>query len=258
MMTIPASLLCPPPPSTPYVYILGAGPGDPSLLSIKALQILTQHAQVVVHDRLISPEILALIPDHVEKIFAGKEAQHHYMPQEEIHQTLLHHAQDHKIIVRLKGGDPFMFGRGGEEMLFLLEHHIPFEIIPGITAAEGCSAAYGIPLTHRGIAHGVRFITGHQQDGKLLHLNWQSLADPSTTLVIYMGLAHIEIISHNLIEHGLSPATPLAVIRNGTLPDSEILYCTLESVAQDIKQHQMKAPCLIIVGDVVRLKRSSS
>ncbi|MBL0317879.1 MAG: uroporphyrinogen-III C-methyltransferase [Alphaproteobacteria bacterium] len=254
MITIPASLLCPPPPSKPYIYILGAGPGDPLLLSIKALQILTQHAQIVVHDRLISPEILALIPDHVEKIFAGKEAEHHYMPQDEIHQTLLYHANQHKIIVRLKGGDPFMFGRGGEEMLFLLEHHIPFEVIPGITAAEGCSAMYGIPLTHRGVAQGVRFITGHQQEGRLHHLDWQGLADPTTTLVIYMGLAHLEQISNQLIAHGLPATTPVAVIRNGTLPDSEIFYSTLSAVAEAVKCQQIKAPCLIIVGKVVALK----
>lgn len=243
------------PQQRPYVYIMGAGPGDVSLLSIKAFLVLTQYAQVVIYDRLISKEILNLIPAHVEKIYAGKEAKHHYMPQDEIHETMLHYAYQDKIVVRLKGGDPFIFGRGGEEMLFLAQHNIPFEIIPGITAAEGCCAAFGIPLTHRGIAHGVRFITGHQQEGRLEHLDWQGLADPTTTLVVYMGLAHLEIISQQLVAHGLEGNTPVAVIHQGTLPQSRILYTTLVNIHDDVIKEAMTAPCLIIIGKVVNLAK---
>lgn len=192
----------------PRVFIVGAGPGDPGLLTIKAAECLKK-ADVVVYDRLVSDEILSLVPDHAEKIFAGKAARDHFMPQDEINQTLVDLAKQDKMVVRLKGGDPFIFGRGSEEAMKLAENNIDFEIVPGISASAGCGAYAGIPLTHRGYVTGVRFVTGHCREGQHLDLNWKSLADPNTTLVIYMGLINIEMISEELIKAGLPADLPL-------------------------------------------------
>lgn len=232
------------------VHIVGVGPGDPELLTRKAFRIL-QEAECVLYDRLISQEILDLIPPHVEAIYAGKSCRKHHMTQEEINQALITHAQLGKKVVRLKGGDPFIFGRGGEEALALAEAHIHFDIVPGVNAADGCAAVQGIPLTHRGIAHSVRFITGHQQKGEPVTLDWQGLADPYTTLVIFMGLANIGTIVDNLIAHGLAADTPAAIIQEGTTP-AEKKHCTsLAQLPQIIEDFQ--PPCIIIIGHVVTL-----
>ncbi|MBL4748362.1 MAG: uroporphyrinogen-III C-methyltransferase [Magnetovibrio sp.] len=234
------------------VFIVGAGPGDPELLTLKAANCL-KIADVVVYDRLVSDEILNMVSDQAEKIFAGKAARDHFMPQDEINQTLIDFAQQDKIVVRLKGGDPFIFGRGSEEAIALAEHNINFEIVPGISASAGCGAYAGIPLTHRGLATGVRFVTGHCRDGKHLDLNWQSLADPDTTLVIYMGLINIEKISAELIKAGLSPDTPAAGIERGTTPQQRTVFSTLQNLPSTIAEAQLQAPSLLIIGKVVNL-----
>ena len=234
------------------VFIVGAGPGDPGLLTMRAAECLRM-ADVVVYDRLVSEEILGFIPHHAEMIFAGKAARNHAMPQEEINQTLVDLAKQDKIVVRLKGGDPFIFGRGSEEALTLAENDINFEIVPGITASAGCGAYAGIPLTHRGLATGVRFVTGHCRDGHHLDLNWQSLACPETTLVIYMGLINIEKISAELIKAGLPADTPAAGVERGTTPDQRTVITTLEKLPETLRQAQLKAPSLLIIGKVVDL-----
>jgi len=239
-------------PTKPHVFIVGAGPGDPGLLTLKAAACLKK-ADVVVYDRLVSDEILAMVPAHAEKIFAGKAARDHFMPQDEINRTLVEHAKQDKVVVRLKGGDPFIFGRGSEEAMVLAEHGIDFEIVPGITASAGCGAYAGIPLTHRGFVTGVRFVTGHCRDGEHLDLNWQSLADPNTTLVIYMGLINIDLISAKLIEAGLPADMPAAAIERGTTPDQRTVLTTLEKLPDCIQRADLKAPSLLIIGKVVDL-----
>jgi len=238
--------------SKPHVFIVGAGPGDPGLLTLKAAECLKK-ADVVVYDRLVSDEILDMVPAHAEKIFAGKAARDHFMPQDEINQTLVDLAKQNKVVVRLKGGDPFIFGRGSEEAIVLAEHGINFEIVPGITASAGCGAYAGIPLTHRGMVTGVRFVTGHCREGQHLDLNWQSLADPNTTLVIYMGLINIEKISSELIKAGLPADMPAAGVERGTTPEQRTILTTLEKLPQCIERAKLKAPSLLIIGKVVDL-----
>ena len=193
---------------TGKVYLVGAGPGDPGLLTVKALELL-RSADVVVYDRLVSTGILDLIPEGVMRTSVGKAAGHHCVPQDQINQLLvdlcLQESADPRTIVRLKGGDPFIFGRGSEEALFLREHGIPFEVVPGVTAAAACSAYAGVPLTHRGLSHGVRFVTGHFLENRRLKLDWRSLADPDSTIVIYMGLSSLGRICTELVNHGLEP-----------------------------------------------------
>lgn len=245
-------------PSAPFVYITGAGPGDVDLLTIKTHRLLTEIADVVVYDRLIGEAILDLIPPHTQRIYAGKSCRTHHMTQDEINACLVEQAQAGKVVVRLKGGDPFIFGRGGEEAEYLQQHHIPFEIVPGVSAADGCCAYQGIPLTHRGLATGVRFITGHQQKGQPIELDWKSLADPHTTLVIYMGLTRLEDIAVNLIKHGLDADTPAAAIERGTLVDEKVCITTLQKLYDETQSQQFKAPTLIIIGKVVGLSSTLS
>ncbi|HEY9163580.1 MAG TPA: uroporphyrinogen-III C-methyltransferase [Magnetovibrio sp.] len=234
------------------VFIVGAGPGDPGLLTLKAAECLKK-ADVVVYDRLVSDEILDMVSPHDEKIFAGKAARDHFMPQDVINQTLVDLAKQNKIVVRLKGGDPFIFGRGSEEAMVLAENGINFEIVPGITASAGCGAYAGIPLTHRGLVTGVRFVTGHCREGQHLDLNWQSLADPNTTLVIYMGLINIEKISSELMKAGLPGDTPAAGVERGTTPEQRTILTTLEKLPDCIARANLKAPSLLIIGKVVDL-----
>ncbi len=240
------------------VYLVGAGPGDPELLTIKALKIL-QSADAIVYDRLVSDEIMALVPEHVEKIFAGKSCKQKAMTQDEINALLVKLSGEGKMIVRLKGGDPMLFGRGGEEALLLKEHHIPFEIIPGITSAQGCGAIAGIPLTHRGLATGVRFFTGHRMTKEdatqELELDWQSLADPETTLVVYMGLANLALICQKLMQHGLPADYPAAAIENGTTPKEKIIISTLGQLAAQVAGAKLEPPTLVIIGKVVELSK---
>lgn len=235
------------------VHLVGAGPGDPDLLTLKALRVL-QAAEVVVYDKLVSEAILALIPIGATRIFAGKVARNHHMPQAEINALLVSLARSGRRIVRLKGGDPFLFGRGGEEAEALARSGLSFVIVPGVTSASGCTAYAGIPLTHRGLAHGVRFVTGHTQDEDGgLDLNWASLADPDTTLVVYMGRINVGLIAERLIAHGLAAETPAAAIIDGTRPDQETILTTLSALPHRLEALSRAAPTLLVIGRVVAL-----
>ena len=234
------------------VSIVGAGPGDPELLTVKALRLLGE-ADVVVYDRLVSDAVMDLLPAGTSRIFAGKQARNHHMPQPEINDLLVSLAQSGRRVVRLKGGDPFVFGRGGEEALHLVRNNIPFEVVPGITSSAGCAAYAGIPLTHRGLAHGVRFVTGHMKDDDGLDLNWQSLADEDTTLVIYMGRIHIDEITANLIAHGMPADLPAAAINLGTRPEQRTLVTTLADLPAATDTADLKGATLYVIGHVVAL-----
>ena len=244
--------------STPHpVYLVGAGPGDPDLLTVKALRLMGE-VDVVVYDKLVSDAILNKIPAETTRIFAGKQARDHYMPQEDINALLVDLATNGRKVMRLKGGDPFVFGRGGEEALHLAAHGLPFEVIPGITSSAGCAAYAGIPLTHRGMAHGVRFVTGHTQGDNGLDISWQSLADPDTTLVIYMGLSNVRRISEELVKAGLPADTPAAAINQGTRPEQKVVISTLTSLADDIEQNAIRGATLLVIGQVVALSKQLS
>ena len=235
------------------VHLVGAGPGDPDLLTLKALRVL-QAAEVVVYDKLVSEAILALIPAGATRIFAGKVALNHHMPQAEINALLVSLARSGRRVVRLKGGDPFLFGRGGEEAEALARSGLSFVIVPGVTSASGCTAYAGIPLTHRGLAHGVRFVTGHTQDEDGgLDLNWASLADPDTTLVVYMGRINVGLIAERLVAHGLAAETPAAAIIDGTRPEQETIVSTLGALPARIEALGRAAPTLLVIGRVVAL-----
>jgi uroporphyrin-III C-methyltransferase len=235
-----------------FVSLVGAGPGDPDLLTVKALRLLEQ-ADAVVYDRLVSEDILNLIPTGISRLSVGKEVGKHCVPQHEINEIIVNLAKAGHKVVRLKGGDPYMFGRGGEEALILKKHQIDFEVVPGITAASGCSAYAGIPLTHRGMSRRVQFITGHFNNSEPLDLNWKSIADPDSTLVIYMGLSSLPLVIESLIDAGLSASTPAAAIQNGTSNSQQRLISRLDQLSDAIKQKQMVAPVMIIIGEVVSL-----
>lgn len=235
------------------VYLVGAGPGDPELLTVKAQRLLGE-ADAVVYDRLVSPDILALIPAGAMSIHAGKAPKAHTMPQEEINALLVKLARMGHTVVRLKGGDPFVFGRGSEEAAWLARHDIPFEVVPGITAASGCAAQAGIPLTHRGLASGVRYVTGHGRGDADLDLDWNGLADPDTTLVIYMGLGHLDEICRRLTAAGLPGDTPAAAVASGTTLKQRTVCAELATLPQRIAESDLEAPVLIIIGRVVALR----
>lgn len=234
-----------------HVVLVGAGPGDPELLTVKAYRAL-QCAEVVVYDRLVSDDIMALIPASAEKHYVGKERSNHYLRQDRINQLLVDLANSGKNVLRVKGGDPFIFGRGGEELEVLAANGVSFSVIPGITAAIGCSAYAGIPLTHREHAQSVRFITGHNKED-VVHLQWPELLDKSQTLVFYMGLLGIEAISQQLIHYGRDPMTPVALIEKGTHDDQRVVITNLQDIGRDIAHEQLQAPTLTIIGDVVNL-----
>jgi uroporphyrin-III C-methyltransferase / precorrin-2 dehydrogenase / sirohydrochlorin ferrochelatase len=233
------------------VYLVGAGPGDPDLLTFRALRLM-QQADVVVHDRLVSPQILSLVRREAEVLYAGKERAKHALLQEDINHLLIRLAKKGKRVVRLKGGDPFIFGRGGEEIDTLLAEDIPFEVVPGITAAAACAAYAGIPLTHRDYAQSVLFATGHLKDGSL-NLNWTALLQPNQTLVFYMGLHGIRPIFDELRKRGLDETTPAALIQQGTLRSQRVFAGTVKTLPEIVERGQVRAPTLIIVGQVVRL-----
>lgn len=233
------------------VYLVGAGPGDPDLLTFRAMRIM-QLADVVVYDRLVSPEILELIRRDAEKIYAGKQRDSHCMPQESINALLARLAREGKQVVRLKGGDPLIFGRGGEEIETLMDQGISFQIVPGITAASGCAAYAGIPLTHRDCAQSCAFVTGHLKDGRIL-LDWERLIVPNQTLVIYMGLVGLPQLCAALIEHGAAPDLPAALVERGTTPYQRVIRADLSTLPQRVADAGVKAPTLVIVGNVVRL-----
>lgn len=234
-----------------HVCLVGAGPGDPELLTLKALKRL-QAAEVILHDRLASAEILAFASPDAQKLYVGKARSQHSVPQEGINQALVDWARQGKRVVRLKGGDPFIFGRGGEELETLAQAGIAFEVVPGVTAAAGCGAYAGIPLTHRDHAQSVRFVTGHLSNGSS-DLDWPTLAHPRQTLVFYMGLGSLDVIRHQLQVHGLPGETPLALIEQGTTARQRVHVGTLAALPQSLVRDSVKPPTLIIVGSVVSL-----
>ena len=233
------------------VSLVGAGPGDPELLTVKAARRLAQ-ADVVIYDNLVGEGVMDLIPAHVERIYVGKEASNHSLPQDDITLLIIAKAQAGLRVVRLKGGDPFVFGRGGEELSTIVAAGVPVEVVPGITAALGACADTGIPLTHRDHSQSAIFVTGHRKDGSYA-LDWPMLARPFQTVVIYMGVGALAGIAEQLILHGLAPHTPVALVRNATRSDQQTVVGTLSTIAEAAGREALQAPALIIVGDVVSL-----
>ena len=237
--------------ATGEVYLIGAGPGAPDLLTFRALRLM-QQADVIVYDRLVTPEILELARRDAERIYVGKQRDDHVLPQDSINALLADLAKAGKRVARVKGGDPFIFGRGGEEIETLMQQGIPFQVVPGITAASGCATYAGIPLTHRDHAQSCTFVTGHLKDGTV-NLNWTQLAAPNQTIVIYMGLVGLEQICHALIAHGSPRDLPIALIQQGTTHHQRVITGTLETLPAQVTHEQIKAPTLIIIGTVVTL-----
>lgn len=230
------------------VWLVGAGPGDPELLTCKAMRVIEQ-ADLILFDQLVSEKIKALLPKSTPIFYVGKRKGHHSIAQVDLNKLLIKKAQAGYNIVRLKGGDPFVFGRGGEELLSLVNAGVDTEIIPGITAASGCAAATKIPLTQRGLAQGCTFITGHAE--KQLEVEWQSLVSLKHTLVFYMGLSNADLIQHKLLDAGMNPATPVAIIENGCRDNQREIIGNLEKMRELIAEHSIASPSLIIIGDVV-------
>ncbi len=235
-----------------FVSLVGAGPGDVELLTVKALRLI-QQAEVIVYDRLISGDILKLIPAGVSRIAVGKSPGAHCLPQNDINEIMINLATAGRRVVRLKGGDPYLFGRGSEEALALKKHHIKFEVVPGITAAFGCSAYSGIPLTHRGLSRSVKFITGHFSNDEALEYDWEKLADQDCTLVFYMAMANLLTICSQLINAGLDAGTPAAAVENGTTQSQRRIISTLGLLFAEVSAQRIQAPAMIIIGNVVSL-----
>jgi len=236
------------------VYLVGAGPGDPDLLTLRAARLLEQ-AEVVVYDHLVSNAVLDLVTAAAERIYVGKRSSQHTMPQEEINLLLVKLASAGKQVVRLKGGDPFIFGRGGEEMQTLARNGISFEVVPGVTAASAVACYAGIPLTHRDYAQRCIFITGHLKDGSS-DLDWPSLTRKHQTVVIYMGLGGLAHICQQMMAHGAAPKLSMAVVQDGSLASQKVVLGTLANMPERVAEQNLKSPCLIIIGEVVSLHES--
>jgi uroporphyrin-III C-methyltransferase len=249
-LTIPEPPIKKQPFSCGEVALVGAGPGDPELLTLQAFRFIKQ-AEVVIYDRLVSAEILALLPENCERIYVGKKQAEHRVPQDDINQLLVDHARQNKKVLRLKGGDPFVFGRGGEEAQFALKHDIACHIVPGMTAASACTSYVGIPLTHRQVAQSCTFITGNVQNNGELSLPWHTLTDNKQTIVFYMGIKSLPIISEQLIKAGRIGSTPAALIYKGTNPEQHVYRGTLAGLNHLVELHNIKPPTLVIIGDVV-------
>ncbi len=234
------------------VYLVGGGPGDPDLLTFKALRLM-QQADVVLYDRLVSKDVVELVRRDAELVYVGKKCDRHAVPQGDINQLLVDFAKQGRRVCRLKGGDPFIFGRGGEEIETLAENNIPFQVVPGITAASGCSAYSGIPLTHRDYSQSCRFVTGHLKDGTM-NLPWDELAVEHQTVVFYMALLGAQHLSEQMIAHGMRDNMPVALVEKGTTPEHKVWTTTLAELPNVVATETIKAPTLIIVGEVVKLR----
>ncbi len=234
------------------VYLVGTGPGDRDLLTVKALRLIGQ-ADVVLYDNLVSAEIMALVPDACERVYVGKERSRHTLRQEAINERLVAEARRGRRVVRLKAGDPFVFGRGGEEIETLSAEGVAFEVVPGITAALGVAAYAGIPLTHRDHAQACLFVTGNLKDGSI-DLDWPALIRPRQTVVIYMGFANLPALCERLVAHGLDPATPAAIVQRGTTPGQVVVTGTVADLPARATEAGLRPPTLIVVGEVVRLR----
>lgn len=232
------------------VALVGTGPGDPDLLTLQAYRFI-QQADIVIYDRLVSKEIMALLPINCEKIYVGKKQADHRVPQDKINELLVEHAKLNKRVVRLKGGDPFVFGRGGEEAQFALSHNVACHIVPGMTAASACTSYVGIPLTHRQVAQSCTFITGHVKNCGSLDLPWQTLNDKKQTVVFYMGVKSLPIITKQLVDAGRSLSTPAALIHKGTTPEQQVYKGNISTLCQLVEKYNVKPPTLIVIGDVV-------
>ncbi|MCP4072102.1 MAG: uroporphyrinogen-III C-methyltransferase [Hyphomicrobiales bacterium] len=243
-------------PGLGEVYLVGAGPGDPDLLTFRALRLM-QLADVVVHDRLIGEGIMKLVRRDAERIYVGKMPKQHIVPQEEISRMLVRLAKQGKRVLRLKGGDPFIFGRGGEEIEALAAEKIPFQVVPGVTAASGCSSYAGIPLTHRDHAQACVFTTAHGRDG-VLDVDWDVLLRPNQTVAIYMGLSNIQHLCKGFIDRGADPDLPVAIIDKGTRPDQKVVIATVSTLRNKIKDEKLDGPAMIVVGTVVNLRKKLS